>query len=855
MRMKLLYLFVIVIFFASCHKDVNDDNLNSETETQITVPYTFPEIEGTLVGYVYGEDNLPISNAAVSIYSASTSTNEYGVFQLSDVKMDGQGTLVTVTKEGYVKGADFIYPNDNGAGTARLKLLKSNVTGSFESGEGGSIEFSDNGLITFSPNSITQQNGSSYNGLVEAYIRNNYPEELSFNDELEGGLIGVNNEGENTVLGTFGSVYISLQASSGENLNIKSEQSFLIKFPIDQNQLSIANEEIIVWKYEASTGYWKEVGIAQREGQFYVIELSEIGNYMFADPYSITHYCARLINGAELPAKNYKFNVYVGNKLCGTGISDNDGFICSKLPLGEDLDLQIIHPLCDDILKTISIGPFDEPNNGGDIIIESVQDIRSGSVFCNNNLVPGALIIIRNEGSTIIQTTDGSGAFNLNLGDIVCTPDQVFEVFALKDNNISPVIEMSAANMLDLKLEICEPECDYSVSFSFEKLEYCDSGDYDALTVIIDGGSGQFSYKWSDGGSGVSNASVSTGLESCVTVTDLATGCVVDHCEIIGAYSRLELNNISSYNNSCTQNGGVLNVTFSGGEEPYDFKWFSDNGFNSTIPNPSNVWPGLYQLTITDRNECEVITEVEVYDVTTPLESDKVDFCDYSTVSIIESDGYGPYLYSWQWNGGQSVESEIEIFTPGEYNVSVEDQNGCIRTKSFTISNVGREVEIDPNYSCEENSVLFNVTNPEYLYFYESVVTSERYDIIQDAGLIVIPILESGYRYYFGAEDLSIECDNRVLIELPHFKGLQIQNIENTSCDTCDDGFISVFLDNNQDCTGGCVTGEIRIIDKLSGADVTNINDQIELAAGNYIVIVTDENTGCYIAHEEVVIE
>jgi hypothetical protein len=853
--MKLLYLFVIVMLFASCHKDVNDDNLNSETKTQITVPYDFPEIEGTMVGYVYGEDNFPIANATVSIYSASTSTNEYGVFQLSDVKMDGQGTLVTVNKEGYVKGSDFIYPNDNGAGTARLKLLKYNATGSFESGAGGAVEFSDNGLVTFSPNSITQQNGSSFNGLVEAFIRSIYPEEPSFNDELEGGLIGVTNEGENTILGTFGSVYISLQATSGENLNIKSEQSFSIRFPIDQSQLQIAKDEIIVWKYEASTGYWNEVGIAQRNGQYYEIEVSEVGNYMFAEPYSITHYCARLINEAELPAKNYKFNVYVDDKLCGTGISDNDGYICSKLPLGEDLDLHIIHPLCDDILKTISIGPFDEPNNGGDIIIESLQDIRSGSVFCNNNQVPGALIIIRNEGSTIIQTTDGSGSFNLNLGDIVCTQDQIFEVFALKDDNISPVLEMSAANMLELKLEICEPECDYTISFSFEKLEYCDSGDYDVVTAVVDGGSGQYSYKWNDGGIGVSNASVSTGIESCVTVTDQATGCVDEYCEVIQAYTRLELNGISSYNNSCTQNGGVLEVSASGGEGPYNYNWFSDNGFNSTIPNPSNVWPGLYQLTITDVNECEVFAEVEVYDVTTPIDSEKIDFCEYSTISIIENEGYGPYIYRWQWDGGQSDESEIEIFTPGEYNVSVEDQNGCTRTKSFTISNVGKEVEIDPSYSCEENLVLFNVTNPEYQFFYESVVTSERYDITEDAGLIVIPILESGYRYYFGAEDLSIGCDNRVLIELPHFEGLQIQNIENTSCDTCNDGFISVFLDNNQDCTGGCVTGEIIIIDKLSGADVTNMNDQIELAAGIYIVIVTDENTGCYIAHEEVIIE
>jgi hypothetical protein len=853
--MKLLYLFMIVMVFASCHKDVSDDNLNSETETQITVPYTFNEIEGTLVGYVYGEDNQPISNAAVSIYSASTSTNEYGVFQLLDVKMDGQGTLVIVTKDGYVVGTDFIYPNDNGAGTARLKLLKSNITGSFNSADGGSVAFRDNGLVTFTANSIAQQNGSSYTGLIEAYIRSNYPLEPLFNDELEGGLIGVDNEGKNTVLGSFGSVYISLQSSTGEDLQIKSQQTFTIKFPVAQNQLSIAKEEVIVWKYDASTGYWNEVGIAQRNGQFFVIEVSEIGNYMFAEPYSITHYCARLINEAELPARNYKFNVFIDNKLCGAGISDNDGFICSKLPMGEDLNLQIIHPLCNEVVKNIAIGPLGQPNNGGDITIGTQQDIRSGNVLCNNDPVSDAIIIIRNEGSTIIQTTDGSGAFNLNLGDIVCTQDQVFEVLALKGNNISPVLEVSAANMLDLKLEICETECDYTVSFSFEKLDYCASGEYDVVTAVIVGGSGQFSYKWNDGGSGVSNASVAIGLESCVNVTDLSTGCVVDHCEIIQEYTRLELIDIYSYNNSCAQNGGVLEVSVLGGESPYDFKWVSDNGFNSTIPNPSNVWPGLYQLTITDVNACEVYGEVEVYDVTTPIEIDILYFCDFSTITIVENDGYGPFVYNWQWNGGQSDESDLDISIPGEYSVSITDQNDCTISATYTINSVGIDVELDPIYNCEENSILFDALNSDYQYFYESVASSERFDIAQDGGQIIVPILESGYEFYYGAEDLSVGCENRVLIELPHFEGLQIQNIENTSCEICNDGFINVFLDNNQDCTGGCVTGEIVIIDKLSGADVTNTNEQIQLAAGNYIVIVTDENTGCYIAHEEVIIE
>ncbi len=839
----------------SCHKDVNDDNLKSVTETQITVPYTFTEIEGTMVGFVYGKDNQPVANALVSIYSASTTTNDYGVFQLSDVKLDGQGTLVIVAKEGYLDGADFVYPNDEGAGTARLKLMEVNSNGAFASVDGGSVEFGDDGLVTFGPNVISQQNGSSYSGDVKTNIRGNYPEEPTFNDDMLGSLIGLDTDGSNKVLGTFGSVHVSLYASSGALLQIKSQQSFVIKFPISQSLLSSAKDEIEVWKYDESSGYWNEIGVAKKEGQFYIIEVSEIGNYMFAEPYSLTHYCAKLVNEADLPAKNYKFNVFVNNKLCATGISDNDGFICTKLPMGEDLNLQIVHPLCNQVLKNITIGPFNEPNNGGDIIIETEQDIRSGSVLCNDNPVSEALIIIRNGATTIVQTTDDSGVFNLNLGDVICSQDQMFDIFAMKDNETSPVLEINQVNMLDIKLEICEPACDYTVSFVFEKLDPCNNGGYDIVNVLTDGGSGQFSYLWSDGGSEISNTALSTGIETCVSVTDLATGCIVNYCEIIQEYRSLELVSISSYNGSCTQNGGVIESAILGGEEPYKYKWESNNGFNSTITNLANVWPGLYKLTVTDANECEINAEIEVYDVTATINYEIIPDCDFSTISILEDEGYGPYTYLWEWEGGKSMSSSISALAAGEYSYTVTDQNECIRTGSVTLGNIGTEVDLNLNYSCSAGSVQYDVLDLTYQYFYESIGLLERFDVAQEDGQVDIPILESGYRYYFGAEDLSVGCDNKELVELPHFEGLQIQGLQNTSCENCTDGFIDVFLDDTEACTGGCVTGELIIIDKLTGADVTNVNAQVELMAGTYIVIVTDENTGCYIAHEEVIIE
>lgn len=841
--------------FASCHKDVNDDNLNSVTETQITVPYTFNEIEGTLVGYVYGENGQPISDASVSIYSTSTSTNEYGVFQFSDVKMDGQGTLVNVSKDGYIDGADFVYPNDEGSGTARLKLIEFSPQGTFNSTEGGAIAFADNGQVTFGPNSIRNLDGSIYSGTVAADIRSNYPSDVLFNDEFLGGFIGTDIEGGNSVLGAIGSVSILTQKVGGGELQIASQQTYTIKFPIEQSQLSIAKEEIAVWKYNTTSGYWDEVGVARNEGGFYVIEVSEVGSFIFAEPYGITHYCAKLVDEADLPVKNYIYNIYVEGKVCAKGISDNDGFICSKLPMGENLELRINHPVCNEVIKSIDVGPLDEPNNGGNIVIETVLDIRSGVVECNGEPVADAAVIVKTSNGTIIQTTDGSGGFILNVNDAKCSPNELFEVLAMKGGDFSPVLEIGTSSTSDIKLDVCKTDCDYTVSFSYDNFEACISGAFDAINVQTVGGSGQFNYSWNDGSNGVSNSSLVSGSEFCVTVTDLSSGCVVSHCETVEEYRTVELIEISSYNGSCTQNGGVIELEVSGGEKPYDYKWSSSNGYNSNIPNPTNLWPGVYNLTLTDANDCEIFAEVEVFDVTVPIDSETTEECDFSTITILEAPGYGPFNYLWEWEGGSSSSISISIFNPGEYSVTRTDQNNCSRTKSFTISSVGAGIDLNYNSNCIGGSVLYNVSNLDYQYFYETLESGGQIDVSHDGGEVDISILESGYRYYFGAKEVSSECESKIIVELPHFEGLQIENVENTSCGTCNDGNISVFLDTNEDCSGGCVTGEVIIISKLTGAEVTSLNNENQLTAGNYIVIVIDENTGCYIAHEEVIVE
>ncbi|MBP8892645.1 MAG: carboxypeptidase regulatory-like domain-containing protein, partial [Saprospiraceae bacterium] len=166
-----LIIIFLFVFLSACHKD--EIFYNEDVSTLFTAKI-YEEINGSVIGYVFDEDNKPVSGATVETYSATTTTNDLGVFILKNIKMDKQGTYIRVKKAGYIIGSDRLYP-DKSALHSYIKLLKDTQDKSFPSSLGGEIQMTGGGTITFEPNSIKQSNGKEYNGEVKLTARFIYP--------------------------------------------------------------------------------------------------------------------------------------------------------------------------------------------------------------------------------------------------------------------------------------------------------------------------------------------------------------------------------------------------------------------------------------------------------------------------------------------------------------------------------------------------------------------------------------------------------------------------------------------------------------------------------------------------------
>ncbi|MFZ1750513.1 MAG: carboxypeptidase-like regulatory domain-containing protein, partial [Saprospiraceae bacterium] len=199
---------MLVITMTSCHKDSEESN--EETYTPFTAE-VYQEVGASLIGYVYDENNEPVADARVSIYSNTTKTNKWGVFSFKDVKMDKHGTYLKVIKDGYILGSDYIYPIEGAVSYSYVKMAILDGSKTFESNAGGNIAVIGGGQITFNPGTIMDAKGVAYNGKVSVTSRYLHPEDKDLDHKMPGGLIADAANGNTVILGTLGMMSVELR--------------------------------------------------------------------------------------------------------------------------------------------------------------------------------------------------------------------------------------------------------------------------------------------------------------------------------------------------------------------------------------------------------------------------------------------------------------------------------------------------------------------------------------------------------------------------------------------------------------------------------------------------------------------
>jgi outer membrane protein OmpA-like peptidoglycan-associated protein len=244
-----------------------------------------------------------------------------------------------------------------------------------------------------------------------------------------------------------------------------------------------------------------------------------------------------------------------------------------------------------------------------------------------------------------------------------------------------------------------------------------------AIGIEVKGGTPPYSYGWNNGSSEQNLRNIHAGDYS-VKVID-AQGCEISLEASVKQPSSLNASVVSVDNINCFgDKTGAIDVSLSGGVEPYQYSW--SNG--SITQDLLNIPSGEYTLTAKDSRGCMTnisanVTQPEPLVVKNTSTTDiKCSGQTDGDITISVTGGVAPYAYSWS-NGAST--RDIQNISAGTYKLNVTDANNCIKTTSATVIEppvLTKGVDAVTHISCNGESngtVNISVSGGVHPYVYQ----------------------------------------------------------------------------------------------------------------------------------------
>ncbi|MEL6635565.1 MAG: hypothetical protein AAFW73_13915 [Bacteroidota bacterium] len=216
------------------------------------------------------------------------------------------------------------------------------------------------------------------------------------------------------------------------------------------------------------------------------------------------------------------------------------------------------------------------------------------------------------------------------------------------------------------------------ISLTFSTVDPDCALDNGSISVTAAGGNGNYSYAWSGGAAPVFNPSgLAAGTYDLVITDNL--GCTLDTMITLTTPAGPVIDDLSATDVACNGDStGTINLSFTGGQAPYTLDWPGTDFDN--LDNLSDVPAGVYEVTITDDNNCSAIASVTVDEPTaltaTTATTDVLCNGEASGTATATPAG-GTVGYTYLWCDGQTTATAINL-PVGDCGVTITDANGCV---------------------------------------------------------------------------------------------------------------------------------------------------------------------------------
>ncbi len=241
-----------------------------------------------------------------------------------------------------------------------------------------------------------------------------------------------------------------------------------------------------------------------------------------------------------------------------------------------------------------------------------------------------------------------------------------YHVTIVDANDCAQVFSNLCVGLMQAQQQVTQPSC---------------PGETGTISVQPENGNEPYTYVWKNA------AGQTIGVDSILANRPVGTYSVtITDALGVTITQTISLSSISSLAGEAEQtsvitcfgdNNGAATATPSSGVTPYSFLW--SNG--ATTQNAQNLTAGLYDVTVTDAADCEIVLQVNVGQ---PIKLEvnaegKYDGCpgnNSGQATANHTGGTNPVTYLWSDPLHQTGKTAI-LLDGGEYKVTVTDFNGC----------------------------------------------------------------------------------------------------------------------------------------------------------------------------------
>ncbi|MBL7826222.1 MAG: carboxypeptidase regulatory-like domain-containing protein [Saprospiraceae bacterium] len=400
----LLSALVLSVAFTACLKD----NFLTPAQT----------VEVAFAGRVIDDNGQPIAGAHVRAGGDLSVTDDNGVFRLKELRLEARNAKLFVNKIGYYDFSRAYFVENGSFQNVTIQLMKKEQTASFNAAAGGVIEVPGGPKLIFPANAISTENGQSYSGGVRVYARYLDPTDPNLNLYMPGDLRGIDADGQERALMTYGMIGVELEGNGGQVLNIASGSSVELHMPVASAQAAGAPDRIPLWHYDLQQARWIEEGFVEKSGNEFIGKVSHFSFWNVDVSFSLVELSGKVYLGDST-------NAFSGAKIRLTMTSDStsayattDAMGCYKggVPAGETFLMEILDA-CGEVIFSQTIGPFNEDTMLPPIVLTSAGSNQlsvSGTLLdCDGMPVSNGYVKVSVENLILTAFTDNTGAFSL----------------------------------------------------------------------------------------------------------------------------------------------------------------------------------------------------------------------------------------------------------------------------------------------------------------------------------------------------------------------------------------------------------------------------------------------------------